>query len=275
MENKNEIVKEQREFREERFEFSLFVNNNLVCKRNFKITNYIEESMQSLDFKETIDEIVTMIDNDLKSKSRVYTWYYYDEKNPDPEFTEPLLEPWKSTFKFVVTDNKRPVITKIWDGYGYPKSVRDKVDIVNKTVKITTRDGKTYVYDKESYFEDNKDRLSPEMYVLRAQILDKPDLLLAITKKICETCSPREDGYQNASDYILYETFKNQDWERDENGQWKVDENGNRIPCKASKGKKYYYSLKTQEKHMFEDMSKKSTRTAIKEGKKKSIKNKN
>lgn len=271
MENKTEIIKEQREFREERFEFALFVNNNLVCKRNFKITNYIEESMQSLDFKDTIDEIVTMIDNDLKSKSRVYTWYYYDEKNPDPEFTEPLLEPWKSTFKFVVTDNKRPVITKIWDGYGYPKSVRDKVDIVNKTVKITTRDGKTFVFDKETYFEENKDRLSPELYVLRAQIMDKPDLLLAITKKICETCSPREDGYQTTSDYILYETYKNKDFARDENGNVQKDENGNPI-FKSAKGKRYYYSLATQEKHIAEDMGKKVSRTSVQEAKKKTVK---
>ena len=186
MENKVE-VKEQKEFREERFEFALYVNNNLICKRNFKINNYIDESMQSLDFKNTVDQIVHMIDCDLKSKSRVYTWYYYDQKNPDEEFTEPLIEPWECTFKFVVSDNKQPVITKIWDGYGYPKAIRDKVDIANKTVKITNKDGKTYVYDKETYFEANKDRLSPELYVLKAQIMDKPDLLIAITKKICET----------------------------------------------------------------------------------------
>ena len=72
MENKVE-VKEQKEFREERFEFALYVNNNLICKRNFKINNYIDESMQSLDFKYTVDQIVHMIDCDLKSKSRVYT----------------------------------------------------------------------------------------------------------------------------------------------------------------------------------------------------------
>ena len=45
-------------YRQERFEFALFVNNNLICKRNFKMNNFIEGSMASDDFKATIDEIV-------------------------------------------------------------------------------------------------------------------------------------------------------------------------------------------------------------------------
>ena len=82
-----EFVKEQKEYREERFEFALFVNNNLICKRNFKINNYIDGSMQSSDFKLKVDEIVRSIDDDLKSKSRVYNWFYDD-------IDVALLEPW-------------------------------------------------------------------------------------------------------------------------------------------------------------------------------------
>lgn len=203
-------LKEQKEYREERFEFALYVNNNLICKRNFKVNNYIDGSMQSLDFKNKVDDIVRMIDDDLKSKSRVYTWYFFDEENVDTEFTDPLIEPWECTFKFVVLDNKKEVISKIWDGRGYPKSVRDKVDIANKTVKITSRNGQTFSFDKETFFEENKDRLSIEHYILKAQIYDKPDLLIAITKKICEACSPRDHGYQKTSDYILEDKYGKQ-----------------------------------------------------------------
>ena len=78
-----EIAQENSEYREERFEFALYVNNNLVCKRNFKMRNFIEGSMQSENFKHVADEIVQMIDDDLKSKSRVYTWYYYNPIAPD------------------------------------------------------------------------------------------------------------------------------------------------------------------------------------------------
>ena len=101
-----------------------------------------------------------------------------------------------------------------------------------------------YSYDKETYFEENKDRLSPELYVLKAQIFDKPDLLLAITKKICEACSPREDSYQVTSDYILSDVYKDREYEIDENGVLKRDKNGKFISKKGkTNGKKYYYSL--------------------------------
>ncbi|MBR6516678.1 MAG: hypothetical protein IKT40_07445 [Bacilli bacterium] len=201
-------VKDQKEYREERFEFSLFINNNLICKRNFKINNYIDGSMQSLNFKDKVDEIVQMIDDDLKSKSRVYTWFYFDETNEESnEFTEPLIDPWECTFKFVVTDNKKEVISKIWDGRGYPKQVRDKVDIANKTVKVTTRSGQVLTFDKDAFFAENNDRLTIEQYILKAQIFDKPDLLIAITKKICEVCSPRENSFQKSSDYNMEETY--------------------------------------------------------------------
>ena len=203
----------EKNYKEERFEFALYVNNNLICKRNFKINNFIPHSMESLDFKETVDEIVATIDDDLKSKSRVYTWYYGDvsgtSQEPLDEFVKPKPEPWECTFKFVITDNKVPVIEKIWDGGVYPKTIRDKVDIANKVVKITNKDGRTYTYDKESFFENNKDRLSPELYCLQGMIMDKQDLLIYITKKICENCSPRENGFKTTSDYTFVEQFGN------------------------------------------------------------------
>lgn len=254
-------LKEVKEFKEERFEFALYVNNNVICKRNFKINNYIDESMQSLDFKQKVDEIVEMINDDLKSKSRVFTWYYGDVadvwQEPLPELLEPLIEPWECTFKFVVSDNKKEVITKIWDGYGFPKSIREKVDIANKTVKITTKDGRIYSYDKDTYFEENKDRLTAEMYVLKAQILDKPDLLLAITKKICEVCSPREDSYKVTSDYILSDIYKDKEYEVIEGGVLKRDKNGKLVSKKGqTNGKKYFYSINMANRKLAADWGK-------------------
>ena len=69
--------KEIKDYKEERFEFTVYVNDNIICKRNFRIFNYIENSMNTLEFKHKLDEVVKLIDDDLKSKSRVYTWYYY------------------------------------------------------------------------------------------------------------------------------------------------------------------------------------------------------
>ena len=54
--------KEFKDYREERFEFTIYVNDNIICKRNFKIFNFIEGSMNTLEFNETVDKIVNIID---------------------------------------------------------------------------------------------------------------------------------------------------------------------------------------------------------------------
>ena len=59
-------MENNKEYREERFEFALYVNDNVICKRNFRINNFIEDSMNSLDFKYTVDEIVNLIYEDFK-----------------------------------------------------------------------------------------------------------------------------------------------------------------------------------------------------------------
>lgn len=235
-------IKEQKEYREERFEFALYVNDNVICKRNFRINNFIEDSMNSLEFKETVNQIVKMIDDDLKSKSRVYTWYFFDEKAPEEEFTNPLIEPWECTFKFVVLDNKKEVITKIWDGRGYPKSVREKVDLTNKFVKIIGRDGKVNSYEKEKYFEINQDKLSHELYVLRSQIIDKNDVLLGITRKICEVCSPKEGVQQTIKDYTMMDVYHNFDYMT--NGEGKI------VSKRPKKSKRYYFGATAYKKYV-------------------------
>lgn len=198
---------EKKEYREERFEYALYINNNLVCKRNFRINNYIEQSMHSADFKNCVNEICDMINDDLKSKSRVYTWYNYNPDDVTEEFVEPAIKPWECTLKFVITDNKEEVISKIWDGYGYPKAIREKIDLGNKTVRITNNDGRVFTFEKDKYFKENADRLTNDMYILKAMINDKPDVLNLITRKICENCSPRENSYQTPSDYTLSEVY--------------------------------------------------------------------
>lgn len=239
-------TKETKDYKEERFEFTIYVNDNIICKRNFRIFNFIENSMNTLEFKETVDGIVKLIDDDLKSKSRVYTWCYFnpDEKDAFEEFAGKPLDPWVCTFKIVISDNKRDVITRIWDGYAYPKFIRDKVDLSNKNVKVTNKEGQSFSYDKESFFKANDGRLSFEHEVLKKMIIDKPDVLLQITKKICEACSPsreeiKDKGYfdwKENNKYLSKYTVID-DYGKDANG----------------KTKKYAYSLNLANKKIEKD----------------------
>lgn len=197
---------EVKEFSAGRFEFALFVNENLVCKRNFRIPNFIEGSMQTLDFASTVDECVTLIDNDLKSKSRVYIWYYFEPDLKDDPMMTNNLKLGECTFKFVIYDNEREVFSKIWDGYGYPSMVRNNIDLTNSIVKIISRAGDVYTYDR-AYFEANADKLWPDLYVRKCMFWDKPNLIPLIIEKIVDSCSSKEDGYENINDYDTLLTF--------------------------------------------------------------------
>lgn len=199
-----------KDYKEERFEFTIYVNDNIICKRNFSIYNFLEDkkspnyeynSMGTQEFEDGMRQVVRLIKNDLISKSRVYLWYQFNPDSPEAneELNSPLIEPWACTFKFVLTDNKKEVYTRIWDGYAYPKYIREKVDLSNKYVKVTTKDGQTYSYEKESFFNSNKGRLTFEQEMLKSMISDKQDVLALITKTIREVCSASKADIKKSS----------------------------------------------------------------------------
>jgi hypothetical protein len=237
----SETANAQKEAKKERFGFDLFINENLICERSFRINDFIEQSMETMEFKNEMDNIMSLINEDLKSKTRIYTWYnfyhaFYQAKMAkwrnddtgeienkiafveDPteipaEFSEELLQPWECTFKMVITDRDVPIFTQIWDGYGYCKYVRKNVDITNKWVKWSNRDGKTFAVLKDEYFADKDKNLSPEMLILKAMIMDKPNISNEIIRKICNLCSYSNNGYQKIGDYTTVALYKTKDEE--------------------------------------------------------------
>lgn len=64
----------------ERFQFLLYVNENVICQRYFRINNFDYSSIESLELKEVMDDCVKKIQQDLVEKSRVYMWY--TDKSP-------------------------------------------------------------------------------------------------------------------------------------------------------------------------------------------------
>lgn len=165
---------------EYRFSFSLTIsdtdtnNDTIIVKRDFNVYNLDEESLCSIELKECIDDVVDLIDRDLKSKSRVYMWYNYDENYDNPEFSTPIPETTKTTFKFTLFDNNRPLITKIWSGDEYPFSVRNSVDLTNKK----------YKYNNIKSYE-----LDFAKQVLQKASADKSDLTSVIIRHISSTCA--------------------------------------------------------------------------------------
>lgn len=230
---------EKKPFKREwsRFEFALFINDFLICKRGFPINGYIDGSMQTSEFKNEVDKIVDIINEDLKSKSRVYTWYHNVPDHPEwePEvMTDPLIEEGEYVFRFVVYDGGKEVISKVWDGRYYPSYVRKNVDLTNRQVRII-KDERIMTYDKESFFASHGNQLYGDLYVLKAMIADKDNLVPIIQKCIYEVCSSFDGYYEKVSDYHSVVEYKNNVVKRDKDGnpmyveKTMLDANGNEV----------------------------------------------
>lgn len=164
-----------------RFSFSVTIEEKdseatdvIVVKRDFNIYNFDPESLVSMELKECIDDVVGLIDRDLKSKSRVYLWYNFDENYATPELTERVSDEPKFLFKFTLYDRGKSVITKAWSGDFYPAHVRNNVDLTNKKYKYDNYRGVEMDFSKQ---------------IAQRAAADKVDLTTLIMKHISTTCS--------------------------------------------------------------------------------------
>lgn len=116
---------------EQRFEFLLYINGNIICQRYFNIRGYNEEALNSMDLKDTHDECVSIIQKSLKKKTIEYLWEYF---NP---YKEQILEDVprgniyekEDVFGFEIRVDKQSVIESKFSGNVYPPKVRYQVDI--------------------------------------------------------------------------------------------------------------------------------------------------
>ena len=72
---------EKSEYEKSNYEFALSIvtegRESLICRRGVFINNYIKNSLYTLEFKDCVDRIVNMIQNDLNYKTRIYLYYRY------------------------------------------------------------------------------------------------------------------------------------------------------------------------------------------------------
>lgn len=74
------VIKEKTKFVDNvayksKFQFLIWINDNVICQRYFKINGFNEDSIHTAEFEECMDGIVKSIQRDLESKSRIYLWY--------------------------------------------------------------------------------------------------------------------------------------------------------------------------------------------------------
>ena len=71
-ENYTKNFEPSREIRKERFEFELTINGNIICQRYFKINNFVERSVYSTEFLDTVRGCAELIQDNLRNKTEIY-----------------------------------------------------------------------------------------------------------------------------------------------------------------------------------------------------------
>lgn len=228
----NNIKKETKvvdnEAYKERFQFLLWVNDNIICQRYFKINGFNNDSLRSLQFKETMDSVVRMIQDDLLSKSRIFMWYTREEPIKMTGFIKNYENCDESDVILLTSDNYGGKV-QLSDGtivdkqyFSYPEGMEDSYSdneklpewdvtfkfqmlVDEKPVYERIWDGTVYPkYVRNGVDLTNSDVLYKDkepsslhfsFAIIRHMTLGKIDLVYHIIKQICEVMSyKREDS---------------------------------------------------------------------------------
>lgn len=128
-----------KKFNELPFEFIFYVNNNIICQRFFDIYDFNQDSLNSWELKEMIDNItgtnngkigtMGIIPNFLKEKSVNYLWENYNPylEKTDDSYKGPVKK--GDVFKFEFRQNKRVVVASEFPNDFFTLSPKISVDI--------------------------------------------------------------------------------------------------------------------------------------------------
>jgi hypothetical protein len=220
----------------EPYEFRLLIGDNIICQRYFRIMNFNPASLSSIELTDTVRRCAEMINDDLKSKSRIYSWYmtplvFNNEeemrnwfKNPNNvshsnplknvRLGENIMFKNEGICKYSWDGEKIIKTDKIFEDGTFTSDLTDK-DIMTyefafyvngKKIVSTTFDGiypsfvrrNIDLSNTRGKFEgEDLSKLSFESYILNCLVKERPDLIKKIVREFCTTCSSNETKVYN------------------------------------------------------------------------------
>ena len=115
----------------QKFEFLLKINGNIICQRYFSVKGFNYKSLRSLELKECSYDIVDMVQFNLKEKAEDYLWKYYnmyDVQKPEDIHKKDIFEK-EDVFDLVIkVDGRERSVTR-FSGNFFPPKIRYSVDI--------------------------------------------------------------------------------------------------------------------------------------------------
>ena len=130
----------ERQITVERVEFILYINNKIICQRYVGINNFNEDSIQTLEMKELMDNIAGMNNGQygymgiipafLKKKSINYLFdNYRPHQTPNPTEVGKNMFENEDKFQFEIKLDKVSVAKSEFSANWFPTEIRYRVNI--------------------------------------------------------------------------------------------------------------------------------------------------
>jgi hypothetical protein len=153
-------MKKNVNFSNQKFEFVLRINNNIICQRYFSVDNYNKDVLKSSELKTLMDSVAGMNNGDfgscgiipkfLKDKSVDYLWDRFDpysEVRREEDAAEKNIFKNEDVFTFELKVDKNVVAKSTFSGNWFPTMVRYQVNIkpiipniIEEITEFLTRD---------------------------------------------------------------------------------------------------------------------------------------
>lgn len=138
---------EGKRIEEQRFEFLLYINNNIICQRYFNIKDFNEDGYRN-NVKELMDVLTGMnngqfgtlgiIPNFLKERSKDNTWANYNPYAGTQELASRSIFEKIDDFQFEIRVDRKMAAKSTFSGNYFQPKVRYAVDIKEIIPSIIT-----------------------------------------------------------------------------------------------------------------------------------------
>lgn len=131
---KTNNMEEKREQR--KFEFTLYLNDNIIVQRFFNIIGFNQRAINSMNFKEAVDDNMHLIQSVLKDKALDFITEHRRHFLETQDYEQNTS---KDMMKIVVKHDGKVIAYREWDATIYPVKVRYTVDIRQHIYELITR----------------------------------------------------------------------------------------------------------------------------------------
>lgn len=196
---------------EKRLEFAVFLDSNIIVKRDFTIMRYVKESVHTFDFFNKGEQLkkdqrvtfnmvmewcVERIKSELSYKSMCWYLNVLPNGSIDSSLTEmnpelPNVEPYSTKLEVRLTDldEGKLVYSRIIDATQYHPSVLNRIDLTNKTARVVGRNGEVSIKDRDEVFRNPSTYMTPDLQMQKLMCWRRPDIVSICLNKIINACS--------------------------------------------------------------------------------------